>query len=150
MKEQIQIQEKKDAPNQEVAHESPPQGNEEIWGCLGITVLILAVIGIIYLWQGCSDAPKLAMRRAISYDKSISRQVYKDSSLLEVLFGANPEKTAAYVRNLKKTPLGDCPEDFRKAYKKHIAAWESRNKSLIDSTFHDVLATAKLHGVDYE
>jgi hypothetical protein len=118
----------------------------------GILILIGTVVVaiIVFLVRGCSESPEHAIRRALSYDSAVHRQVYKNQSIGEVLFGANPERAASYVRNLKKVPLDNCPKDFQEAYKRHIAAWEARNGSLIMSTWNDVLATAKLHDVNDE
>jgi hypothetical protein len=115
-----------------------------------ILFTIVAVAIISFLLYGCGEPPEQAIRRAISYDKAITKQIYKDPSIGEALFGANPERDASLVRNLKKVPLENCPKDFQMAYKKHIAAWEARNKSQIRSTWNDVLATAKLYGVNDE
>jgi hypothetical protein len=118
----------------------------------GILILIGTVVVaiIVFLVRGCSESPEYAIRRALSYDKAVHRQVIRRCSFMEKIFGANKENTASYVRNLKKVPLEDCPKDFQEAYKRHIAAWEARNESLIMSTWNDVLATAKLHGVHDE
>ena len=88
-----------------------------------------------------------AIRAAIAYDRTIMDQNADSRSLGEVIFGASDETVANYVRNLRRTPLEGCPEDFVAAYQAHIAAWESRNQDRIKSTWMDVVAIARLHGV---
>lgn len=87
------------------------------------------------------------MLNAIAYDKAVSDQVFETRTLGEVVFGPKDEAVTSYVRNLKRVPLDDCPEDFREAYEVHIEAWESRNEERIKGTWMDVLAIARLHGV---
>lgn len=88
-----------------------------------------------------------AMLDAVAYDKAVSEQVEGTRTLGEIVFGPKDETVASYVRNLKRVPLDDCPEDFRAAYLSHIEAWESRNEERIKGTWSDVLAIARLHGV---
>lgn len=119
--------------------------------------LVLCLFASIVLITGCGESEaereakreseRAAIRAAIAYDNEISDQNSSHLSLGEALFGWSDETIANYVRNLKRTPLDGCPEDFRAAYETHIAAWESRNQERIKATWMDVLAIARLHGV---
>ena len=97
--------------------------------------------------KALEESQKAAIQEAISYDKTITKQTGSRASLGEAFFGLSDEKKADYVRNLKRVPLDACPADFKEAYQRHIAAWDSRSHSAIESTWADVLAIAGLHGV---
>jgi uncharacterized lipoprotein NlpE involved in copper resistance len=111
-----------------------------------ITTLILALAVIL---TGCSNKQD-AISEALRYDRTISEQTGSRASLWEMFAGLSDEKKADYVRNLKRVPLGGCPKDFKEAYQRHITAWESRSSSAISSTWADVLAVARLHGVTWQ
>lgn len=57
-----------------------------------------------------------AMYDAVAYDKAVGDQVESTLTLGEIVFGRSDESIANYVRNLKRVPLDDCPEDFQRAY----------------------------------
>jgi len=101
------------------------------------------------------ESQRQAIVRALDYDKSITQQVQGSvsfSDALEYLLGGdslNSEYTINYVRNLKRVPLDGCPPDFQAAYQRHISAWDSRDRTQITATFSDILAIAKLHGVEF-
>jgi len=101
------------------------------------------------------ESQRQAIVRALDYDKSITQQVQGSvsfSDALEYLLGGdslNSEYTINYVRNLKRVPLDGCPSDFQAAYRQHILAWELRDKTKIKATWMDILASVRLHGVEY-
>ena len=113
------------------------------------TYLSAAILAAIMFLTGCTSKES-AIREALNYDQTITRQTASRAGLWDAFFGLSDEKKADYVRNLKRVPLSGCPSDFKDAYQRHIAAWESRNPSAISSTWADVLATASLHGVDWK
>lgn len=128
--------------------------SDHYWRYIGrFSVAILVAM----LISGCGESEaereakleqeRAAMRAAINYDKDISDQNSKQLTLGELFFGASDETVANYVRNLKRTPLEGCPENFQQAYHAHIEAWESRNRERIKATWMDVIAIARLHGV---
>ena len=109
----------------------------------------LFVITSLLVLTACGNKQE-AITKALTYDKAISENTGSRANLFELFFGLSDEKKADYVRNLKRVPLDGCPKDFKEAYESHIQAWESRNSSAISSTWSDVMATARLHGVNWQ
>src|SRR5665213_777601 len=116
------------------------------------TAFTMVFLTASVLMTGCSskESQERAILEALKYDRSLATQIGEHANLWEAFFGLSNERQADYVRNLKKVPLDGCPEDFKKNYQSHIVAWESRNRSSIESTWMDVLATARLHGVEWK
>lgn len=121
------------------------------------TTILMCLVASALLLTACGESEaerearleseRAAIRAAINYDRTVYEQNFGSLSLGEWLFGASDETVANYVRNLNRTPLEGCPEDFVAAYQSHIAAWESRNQDRIRSSWMDVVAIARLHGV---
>ncbi|QEL16708.1 hypothetical protein [Limnoglobus roseus] len=120
------------------------------------SLLATALLGLV----GCesaeakrkakAEAERAAIWAALTYDKAISQQTQRNVTLGEVFLGLSDHKKADYVRNLKRIPLDGCPEEFARAYREHIVAWDSRDERRITSTFADVLAVARVHGVEFD
>lgn len=116
--------------------------------CLVASALLLTACGDSEAEREARlESERAAIRAAIAYDRSVYEQNFGSQSFGEWLFGVSDETVANYVRNLRRTPLEGCPEDFVAAYESHIAAWDSRNQDSIRSSWMDVTAIARLHGV---
>ena len=122
--------------------------NKNVAAGVGFTAVLLG--GVFMLAYQIPNSRRDAIHRALSYDKTIAAKVQKNASFGEILFGQTEESKAAYLRNLKTVPLNGCPSDFSDAYRRHIAAWESRNNSQIEATWNDVLNSASHHGIDLQ
>lgn len=88
-----------------------------------------------------------AIREVLRYDNAISERKNSLKSLGDLVTGKYGDRVADYARNLKRVPLEGCPDDFQEAFRAHISAWEANNQSAVTSTWSDIVAIARLHGV---
>ena len=90
---------------------------------------------------------KEAITHALSEDHKVADEIASRHVIWTSFFGATDGIKAEYAQNLKNISLTGCPADFKDAFLRHIAAWESRNRSAIDSTWQEVLSSARRYDV---
>ena len=99
--------------------------------------------------QAKKEAEKQAITKALQYVVAIHSGVEHPADLGEIFFGVSKERKVAYVQSLKRTPLEGCPEDFREAFQRHVAAWKEGDgdEDALKTTASDLWTIARMHGV---
>ena len=124
-----------------------------------IGAVMLVIVAAAITLRPSKEARRAAIERAFQYDSQIADERISDyfnkASIFEIIsdvfIGESStsyrDACSQYAARLKSIPLDGCPLDFKKAYKEHIAAWESYDKNAIKDTWYKVKIVAYSYGV---
>ena len=102
---------------------------------LAVLVVLLAVWSLITILPS-KEEPVHSIRALLYQDIALSSRYRK------------PELRIQYAERIKDLDLSRCPEDFRRAFAAHVAAWGEDDAEDIENTYKAVQEVALRYGVE--